>query len=344
MEVMSALRTFAGACALLLVLPCASAVAGDIGKLAPGKVTPGKVTASKVATVVAAPGKAAAVPNKVSFYFAAHEDDWQLFMNPNAFKDVTGGARKTVFIHVTAGDAGLGAGSGGRKHPFYLARENGALQAIRFMVDADKSPVKDSEGPVNIGGHSIFRVRYGNAISYFLRLPDGGTGAGFAGTGFQSLKRLADGQIGAMSAVDGSTSYRNWNDLVDTVQHIISFERGHSPLAEINIADLDPSINLHDHADHLATAKLGLDAVKNMNCVSRAYYVDYASAKLPANLNAQDRDMKSAVFAVTLDGIIDFDHRTLWHHYDGFYSGREYFRVQRAGPDCLKGTAVAGQP
>ena len=26
--------------------------------------------------------------DKVSFYFAAHEDDWQLFMNPSAFADV----------------------------------------------------------------------------------------------------------------------------------------------------------------------------------------------------------------------------------------------------------------
>ena len=47
-------------------------------------------------------------PNKVSFYFAAHEDDWQLFMNPSAFQDVIGGAAKTVFVHLTAGDAGLG--------------------------------------------------------------------------------------------------------------------------------------------------------------------------------------------------------------------------------------------
>src|SRR5262249_42341800 len=27
-------------------------------------------------------------PDKVSFYFAAHQDDWQLFMNPSAFQDV----------------------------------------------------------------------------------------------------------------------------------------------------------------------------------------------------------------------------------------------------------------
>ena len=329
MKVMPALRSLAGACALLILLPAAGAIAAEPGK---------------VAALAAEPGKVAPGPGKVSFYFAAHEDDWQLFMNPNAFTDVTGGARKTVFIHVTAGDAGLGAGSGGRKHPFYLARENGALQAIRFMVDADKIPIKDSEGPVSFDGHSIYRVRYGNAVSYFLRLPDGGSGTGFEGTGFQSLKRFANGDIGAMFAVDGSTSYQGWKDLVTTVQHIVSFERGRSPLAQINIADLDPSINPRDHADHLATATLALDAVKDMSCVNRAFYVDYASAKLPPNLNAQDRDLKSAVFAVTLDGVIDFDHRTAWHHYDGFYSGRQYFRVQQASGDCTRGPAVAGQP
>src|SRR5215467_14693979 len=51
----------------------------------------------------------AARPDKVSFYFAAHEDDWQLFMNPSAFQDVIKGATRTVFVHLTAGDAGLGA-------------------------------------------------------------------------------------------------------------------------------------------------------------------------------------------------------------------------------------------
>src|SRR5512140_3359926 len=78
-------------------------------------------------------------PDKVSFYFAAHEDDWQLFMKPSAFEDVAGGAAKTVFVHVTAGDAGSGAGSGGRQHPYYLARENGAESAIRLMADAERT-------------------------------------------------------------------------------------------------------------------------------------------------------------------------------------------------------------
>ena len=118
-------------------------------------------------------------PDKVSFYFAAHEDDWQLFMNPSAFQDVIDGAAKTVFIHVTAGDAGLGIGWGGRKQPFYLARENGAETAIRFMADADAIPGERKAGHVTFNGHSIFRIAYRNTVAYFLRVPDGSlTGAG----------------------------------------------------------------------------------------------------------------------------------------------------------------------
>src|SRR4029453_15727002 len=64
-------------------------------------------------TSVSATAEDAKRPDKVSFYFAAHEDDWQLFMNPSAFQDVMNGAAKTVFVHLTAGGAGGGGGGGG---------------------------------------------------------------------------------------------------------------------------------------------------------------------------------------------------------------------------------------
>jgi hypothetical protein len=284
-------------------------------------------------------------PDKVSFYFAAHEDDWQLFMNPTAFEDVSGAAAKTVFVHVTAGDDGLGVGSGGRKQPYYLARENGALNAIRFMADADKTPISSSAGPMTFNGHPVFRASYLNTIAYFLRLPDGNaTGAGFAGTGFQSLKRLADGDIDTLSAIDGSTIYRGWSDLVATVQEIINYERGPAPLVQINVAETDARINPNDHSDHLMTAKAALDAARDMSCVRRVYYVDYASAKLPENLNARERDMESAVFAVTLAGVIAFDHGTAWHHYDQSFIGRNYFRVEEPNSHCsAPGTKIAAK-
>jgi hypothetical protein len=82
------------------------------------------------------------------------------------------------------------------------------------------------------------------------------------------------------------------------------------------------------------TAKAALDAVKETSCVRKVYYVDYASSRLPQNLDAQQRDMESSVFAVTLAGIQAMDHSTSWHHYDHSFVGRNYFRVQEPGGHC----------
>ena len=273
--------------------------------------------------------------DKVSFYFAAHEDDWQLFMNPSAFQDVSGGAAKTVFVHMTAGDAGLGIGWGGRKHPFYLARENGAESAIRFMADADDFPAEPVEEHRTFNGHSIYRVSYRNTVSYFLRVPDGNaSGAGYYETGFQSLKRLSDGAIDRLYAIDGSTVYHGWSDLTKTVRTIVDFERGRAPAVQFNVAELDARINPFDHSDHIMTAHAALDAVSDLACVRRVYYVDYASAKLPENLDAQQRDMESSVFAVTLAGVLAYDHHTSWHHYDESFVGRNYFRAVEGVGRC----------
>ena len=278
-------------------------------------------------------------PDKVSFYFAAHEDDWQLFMNPSAFEDVINGAAKTVFIHMTAGDAGLGMGRGGRKHPLYLARENGAETAIRFMADADDIPAKKTVSNRPFNGHPIYRVSYRNTVSYFLRLADGSPqGGGYERTGFQSLKRLADSENNILAAVDSSTVYRGWGDLVSTLRKIMDFERGWAPNVQLNVAETDARINPNDHSDHLMTAKAALDAVNDLGCVRRVYYVDYASSRLPENLDAQQRDRESSVFAVTLAGVLALDHRTSWHHYDKSYVGRNYFRVEEAASRCDAGS------
>jgi hypothetical protein len=274
-------------------------------------------------------------PDKVSFYFAGHEDDWQLFMNPSAFKDVISGAAKTVFVHLTAGDAGLGIGQGGRKHPFYLARENGAEVAIRFMADTDAAPGERVATPMSFNGHMIYRVSYLNTVGYFLRLPDGHwSGDGYYETDFQSLKRLASGENDSLRAVDGSATYHGWDDLVATLRAIVTYERGQTVVAQVNVAETDARINPKDHSDHLMTAKAALEAVKDLSCVRRVYYVDYASSRLPPNLDAQQRDMESSVFAVTLAGVQALDHGTSWRHYDQSFVGRNYFRVQEPTGHC----------
>jgi len=272
---------------------------------------------------------------KVSFYFAAHEDDWQLFMNPSAFADVADAKTKAVFVHITAGDAGLGAGTGGRRHPYYLARENGAETAIRFMADSGDQPVDKVESRLPFNGHQVYRVGYRNTAAYFLRLPDGHpSGSGFPGTGNQSLERLARGEINVLSAIDGSAIYRGWTDLVSTLKAILDYDRGNARAIQLNVAEQIASINPNDHSDHQMTAKAALDAAGELACARRVHYVDYASAKLPENLDAQQRDMESSVLAVTAAGILALDHTSIWHRYHRSYLGRNYFRVEEGGGRC----------
>ena len=268
-------------------------------------------------------------PKRVSFFFAAHEDDWQLFMNPPAFRDVLDEKARCVFVHVTAGDAGLGVGSGGRKHPYYLARENGAETAIRFMADAnDRRPIDPTVSAISVAGHAIRRVGYRNTAAYFLRLPDGNpAGSGYADTGYQSLQRLAKDEIDELSALDGTARYRGWDDLTSTLRGIIDLERERDLVVDFHVPDPDPGNNPDEHADHIFTAQAALAAGKDLSA-RWVHHLIYASGNRPENLSAEDRDMKSAVYAVTLAGVLALDHSVSWQRYDQLFVGRGYYRVE----------------
>lgn len=265
--------------------------------------------------------------SRVAFYFSAHQDDWQLFMNPPAFADVRGGG-KVVFVHMTAGDAGLGTGNGGRKQPFYLARENGALGAIRFMADPDwEPPAEPAMSSEAVCGHAILCVRYRNTAAYFLRLPDGSpAGTGYAETGWQSLQRLAEGKIDTLTAIDGAASYRGLSDLIATVRALIERERNGAP-ATLHLPDPDTAINPGDHSDHYLTAKAALDAAQGQSGVERVAHLGYAGMNRPENLSLEDRDRQNAVYAVTLAGLAAGGHPSAWQHYDGEFIGRGYSRI-----------------
>jgi LmbE family N-acetylglucosaminyl deacetylase len=274
-------------------------------------------------------------PHSVSFYFSAHQDDWQLFMNPSAFREVMDRNTKCVFIHMTAGDAGLGAKDGGRKHPYFLARENGAECAICFMTDSDdQRPIEKAEETATLGGHHIRRVKYRNTVAYFLRIPDGSSGGnGYAGTGYESLTRLAGGRIDKLSTIDGTTTYQGWQDLVETLRALIEFERTGATSVRLHVPEIDPAINPNDHADHVMTARAALDATQNMTGICRLYHVGYAGAELPENLSAYERDLKCSVYAVTTAGVLAFGHPIAWQHYDRAFVGRSYFRAEKENQD-----------
>jgi hypothetical protein len=178
-------------------------------------------------------------------------------------------------------------------------------------------------------------VSYRNTVAYFLRLPDGhGSGAGFASTGNQSMERLAARRIETLTAIDDSTVYRGWGDLVATLRALIDHERASAPVVQLNVAELDANINPGDHSDHRMTAQAALEAAGDLACARRLHYVDYASARLPENLDAQQRDMESSVLAVTASGILQLDHGSIWRQYYHAWLGRNYFRVEEGAGRC----------
>ena len=107
------------------------------------------------------------------FFVSSHQDDWQLFMNPNVYKSIKNEADKTVIIHTTAGEAGAGMGN----DAYYKAREEGSLAAVRFLSNTNTTGAglgaEMERTYVNLNNHKILRYQYRNCIVYLLRFPDG---------------------------------------------------------------------------------------------------------------------------------------------------------------------------
>ena len=200
-----------------------------------------------------------------------------------------------VFVYLTAGDDG-------RDSIYWRTRERAALQSTRI---AAAIPVTDPVdcAMVRVGDHSIRKCILRNTESYFLRLPDGKRdGKGFAPYGYQSLRKLRANPRLEMSAIDASTTYQGWTDLMTTVGWIIDRDS-----AEVTIHTSDPSIarNPHDHFDH-RMAGLLVDDVRRRRKFGAMYYLGYALATRAANrsndqtqakttlLLAYDREMTAA--------------------------------------------------
>src|SRR5206468_4186664 len=153
----------------------------------------------------------------------------------------------------------------GRSQPYYLARENGANASVMFMADAENSPVIPTDSVAFIAGHALKQWLYKDTVSYFVRLPDGDMeGAGYQNTGLQSLKRLHEGAIPAMTAIDGSAKYEEWSDLRNMLRKLIDRERGQATNVWVNIPDTDIKKNTGDHSDHQHMAQAVLEAIADL--------------------------------------------------------------------------------
>ena len=235
--------------------------------------------------------------NDISFYIVAHADDWQLFMNPNVFLDITDGKSRVVIILTTAGDAGNG-------EEFWTAREEGCKSSIRFCI-APHDNVKEVSGTINVKKHPINYWSANNVLCYFFRLPDGNRdGEGFFTNSGQSLTKLKSLKISKIASLDQSTIYHSWTDFYSTLAGIINYEsKGSDNNIWINYLNPDTNLGLYEHPDHRATG----EAVQAMNTLPRfhhALFSGYAYNK-PSSISDTNLFWKVGMLAAYEKAVFD---------------------------------------
>jgi LmbE family N-acetylglucosaminyl deacetylase len=221
--------------------------------------------------------------SRIDFVVIAHQDDWQLFMGDVLTQGLRSGNRG-VFVYLTAGDDG-------RDSAYWQTRERAALRSTRIAAGVTATePLRCSI--VQIREHPIRRCFLGNTESYFLRLPDGSrAGKGFARYGYRSLRKLRSNAGSEISAVDGSTTYKGWTDLMTTVGAVADLD---SPALTVHTTDPNVARNPHDHFDHRMAGLLIAD-LRQQHPLSAMYYVGYALATRAANRSTVQTQEKTAL-------------------------------------------------
>lgn len=261
---------------------------------------------------------------ELNIFVSAHPDDWQLFMNPNAYHSLDSIQNKTIFLHTTAGDAGAETND-----DYYLAREEGSLRAIRFMVNAQghkngfgkKMKIDSSK----INGHPILNYEYANAKAYFLRLHDGFIVTDSMVEHPESLKNFYEGKIKSISPIDNSTDYASLDDLKTTLKQLIEKESQGYESIVFNVAQTNSIINPNDHPDHLHSSKIIQEIAEDFQHAKVLLYEEYATRSKPMNIFPEDYLISVGTWGATASGLSDMGFYPTWDEGHNSWLGRQYF-------------------
>jgi len=267
------------------------------------------------------------VAQSASVFVTAHPDDWQLFMNPNAFIAVSDSNQQVIFLHITAGDAGHGM----EYNDFTLAREEGSKRAMRFLLKAayPRENFEDAvvDTTILINNHTIKFYKYRNITAYFLRLPDGNfDGGGYIRHNKESLAKLISGTKLTINTIDLENTY-SLVDLKKTIAEIIPTPTFDQPL-NIHIAETDSTLNPEDHSDHIYTAKLIKSVLVDKMPYQLYSYVEYYTNSLPMNVFPKDYQVSIGTWGATISGISDFGHYSTWDDTHNSWLGRQYYSIK----------------
>lgn len=232
-----------------------------------------------------------------SFYVVAHADDWQLFMQPNVYKDLINQHKKIIFIVTTAGDAG-------DDKIYWSAREEGSKSSIRFCL-APRFPLNKYSDSGNFNGHQIHYSVINNSTSYFLRLPDGNLDSkGFQKYNYENLTDLKNKKISKITAVDRSATYHSWEDFFTTLQTIILSESADIKDISVNYLNPDKEANPDDHPDHIATGQ-AVHQMISIFAFIQNLFVGYSSNNSENKLSETDLFWKAGMFAAYEKTVFD---------------------------------------
>ena len=249
-----------------------------------------RIAAASLIVVLALGGAKAQSPAAVPLHavIVAHQDDWQLFMGDIVARQAQTG-KQMVFIYLTAGDDG-------RDSVYWVTRERGALESTRIAVGVASTDSTTGQCSIaTVRDHAIRKCTIANTESYFFRLPDGHrNGIGFASHSYQSLRNLRRKRITSMTAVDGSTSYNSWEDILSTAGALIG-ENSANRIVTVHTSDPSVVANPHDHFDHRMAGLLVYDSRKK-NRWNVMYYAGYALATRAANRSEDQVRQKTALF------------------------------------------------
>jgi hypothetical protein len=265
------------------------------------------------------------------YYFAAHQDDWQLFMSANAYNDVVKSKFHTAFITLTAGDAGNGVDKFGTGLiPYYQARENGSILSAKFLADINSAGQAIKGEYVTINGHKVYKYVYKNVVCYYLRLPNAhGNGGGYAKTGNQTLKKLHDKTISNIQTIDGTATYASWDDLTNTLLKIVNTEKGNAKSGWINVPDTNETLNKGDHSEHIYSSYAAQDAVANAKWLGIRAYIDYYTQTKAPNLSTEQIENAAALHTCDVAGMINGGYESNWNSEHKAWLPMDYFRVTR---------------
>ncbi len=209
---------------------------------------------------------------KTSVYISAHQDDWQLFVGDYAYNDILDDGTETVFIYITAGDAG-------KDNTFWRSREEAALASVEFILNATQDSIERTEFFHSINSHSIKCYQLNNIKNYFFRLPDG------------YLSDLAEDST--LLTLDEKNSYLNYADFKNTLSDLLTSYTD----TDLHIITHEPDevYNPKSHPDHRVTGRTVTDIQQNVQSTI-LYYKDYTTQDLPANTDHHSTMQKSAEF------------------------------------------------